>query len=502
MSLLGLDLNATRVRAVRGPLGDYPTVAMLEPPRAELPLVLSLEGRTPALGSAGLRLCRRAPQLAWQNFLPRLGEAAAPGRHWLDGRRRIDPDMAMTQVCQHLARLCKGIQGATLAVPAYLSDEQVARLLTLADQAGLPVLGSIAAPLAAALAAHAEQSWFGSCVVLDIDDQALTLTSVAAAEGQAQILDSHTLPGLGLRVWQERLLNALADGYILDSRWDPRESPAAEQALFDQLDEILDAAQAGRITKVTAQAGQRYQNLLLHSHDPAAFCNALRRQTLAEVYALFAGPWPSGVPGVVLVTAAAARLPGLVAALQISMPQWTPAALPPGKASYTGLEDFGNGLLDENVAEPGAVVVLAEDATARGAHSIGSYFQRGDIASGHLNLAAPLPLPQPLEAGPARLHFQGREYLLGAGSFTIGRQPGVDLVFDAEMWPSVAARHCEIVYDHRTHMLCDRSHRCTLVNDRPATQAVPLRPGDWIRLGPDGPLLRFLGQSVDLRPTA
>ena len=34
MSLLGLDLNATRVRAVRGPLGDYPCAEALEPPRA------------------------------------------------------------------------------------------------------------------------------------------------------------------------------------------------------------------------------------------------------------------------------------------------------------------------------------------------------------------------------------------------------------------------------------------------------------------------------------
>jgi hypothetical protein len=32
-----------------------------------------------------------------------------------------------------------------------------------------------------------------------------------------------------------------------------------------------------------------------------------------------------------------------------------------------------------------------------------------------------------------------------------------------------------------------------------------LHPGDWIRLGPGGPLLRFLGQTIDKRklmPTA
>jgi hypothetical protein len=172
------------------------------------------------------------------------------------------------------------------------------------------------------------------------------------------------------------------------------------------------------------------------------------------------------------------------------------------RPSFTTLEDFGTHLLDEPAADAGSVVVLSPDATARGAHSVAVYFQRGDIACGHLHAAAPLPLPQPLEAGPARLHFQGQDYPLGGGSFVIGRQPGANLVFDAEMWPKVSARHCEIVYDHRAHMLCDRSREGTLVNDRPATQAVPLRAGDWIRLGPEGPLLRFLGHSADLRTTA
>jgi hypothetical protein len=502
MTLHGLDLNATRARSVRGPLGDYPVVELLEPPRAELPLAVSLEGKQPVPGSPALRLCRRAPQHAWTNFLPRLGEPAAPGRQWLDGRRRFDADRALTLVCQHIVRVCKSVCGVTMAVPAYLADVQVARLLTLADQAGLPVLGSVAAPLAAALAAHAEQSWFGSCLVLDVDDQALTLAPVVAVDGQARLLDVRSLPQLSLRVWRERLLNALADGYVFDSRWDPRESPAAEQALFDQLDEVIDAAAMGRVTKVTVQTAQRFQNLVLHGQDPVAFCTALRRQCLAQVGMLFAGPWPHGsAPGAILVTYAASRLPGLVAGLQECMPLWSPQAAGRRKP-VTAVEDFGSNLLDEGGEEPGSVVVLAADATARGAHAVGAYYQRGDMAAGHLNNAAPLPLPQPVEAGPARLHFQGQDYLLGTGSFSLGRQPGVDLLFDGELWPGVAARHCEIVYDHRTHMLCDRSPRGTLVNDRPATQAVPLRPGDWIRLGPDGPVLRYLGQSVDLRPTA
>ena len=37
----------------------------------------------------------------------------------------------------------------------------------------------------------------------------------------------------------------------------------------------------------------------------------------------------------------------------------------------------------------------------------------------------------------------------------------------------------------------------TFLNESPTEPTVPLRPGDWIRLGSNGPLLRFLGQAVE-----
>ncbi|HYV34170.1 MAG TPA: FHA domain-containing protein [Gemmataceae bacterium] len=500
MSLLGLDLNATRIGGVRGPLGDYPCIEPIDPPRAELPLVLSLGGRMPVLGTAGLRWCRRSPHLVWQNFLPQLGEMAQGPRN--GNPAGLEATKALGFVFHHILGSCRGADGVVLALPAYLSGPQVELVMTLALQTGLPLLGSVCAPLAAALAAHAEQAWFGTVVLVDVDDHALTLATVGSDQEHAQLLDLRCLSQLNQRMWQERLLNALADCCIMDSRWDPRESPDGEQSLFDQLDDVMDAVQQGRIIKLTVQAPGRFQNLVLQPRDPVAFCANLRQQVVNEIQQIFNAPWPEGRPSTILVTAAAARLPGLVDTLQSAAEQWTPAVLPKKKKTASALEDFGSGLLDDEAGDGRAVVVLADGATARGAHSVAGYFHRGDIASGHLHAAAPLPLPQPLEAGPARLHFQGRDFLLGTRTFALGRQTSADLVFDAEHWPRVSGRHCEIVYDHRMHMLCNRSREGTFVNDRPATQAMPLRAGDWIRLGPDGPTLRFLGQAVEMRTTA
>jgi pSer/pThr/pTyr-binding forkhead associated (FHA) protein len=89
--------------------------------------------------------------------------------------------------------------------------------------------------------------------------------------------------------------------------------------------------------------------------------------------------------------------------------------------------------------------------------------------------------------------------LLNRPSFVLGRQPTCDLVFDSDAFPAVSAWHCEIICDHRTFILRDKSRHGTLVNDQQISNPVPLQAGDWIRLGPNGPLLRFLGQAADPR---
>jgi pSer/pThr/pTyr-binding forkhead associated (FHA) protein len=153
------------------------------------------------------------------------------------------------------------------------------------------------------------------------------------------------------------------------------------------------------------------------------------------------------------------------------------------------------------------VHVLSADAPARAAHLLAGAALRGEVPAGHLD-AAPLPPPQSVDVGPARLQFRGQTFLLpgpparpadprARPAFTVGHHSSCDLVFDTELYPAVATRHCEIAWEHRQYVLRDRGGPGTLVNDHRVTQPVALRPGDWIRLGADGPLLRFLGQAGD-----
>ena len=61
----------------------------------------------------------------------------------------------------------------------------------------------------------------------------------------------------------------------------------------------------------------------------------------------------------------------------------------------------------------------------------------------------------------------------------------------------MSARHCEIVLDHHSYVLLDRSRHGTLVNERRVEQQVALHDGDAIRLGPRGPVVRFYGRAAD-----
>jgi hypothetical protein len=141
--------------------------------------------------------------------------------------------------------------------------------------------------------------------------------------------------------------------------------------------------------------------------------------------------------------------------------------------------------------------VLAADALAKSAFALAEQvLERGAAPRGHLTTMAILPPTEPANQGPARLRYHGHEHVLTDTAFTLGKQSGCSLVLEGD-YPGVAPRHCEISRDRLNYVVWDRSRTGTLVNGRRAAPSLTLQPGDWIRLGPGGPVLRFLGQAAD-----
>jgi hypothetical protein len=498
MSVVGLDWNSTRALAVVGPAGDYALSVPLEPPSPELPMMLDLAGSQPIVGGAARRRCRVTPRQVCRGFLPLLGTPAGASPAWKLGRRAFDAAQAVGHVWQKLG-LCRSAKGVVLTVPSYLQPAQADLLRTLGAKHKVPVLGSVPAALAVALAGHVQQLWSRSALVVDIDDHALTVALVLAGQDRAHLVETRVFPTLGLRAWQDRLINALADLCVWQTRRDPRVAPQAEQGLFDQLDSLTDACQRRHPIQLAVQASQWYHHLLVQPEQTLAFCSPLVSQVVREVEPLGNIPPAEEAPPAILLTHDAGRLPGLRNMLTALAQAWAESAAgpPAPRRAASVSDDFGEDLMFDaghESADRAVITVLAPDGPARAAHALAEAL-RGEPNQGHLASVAPLPLAESVEAGPARLHFQGRDYLLHGGPFTLGWQATCSLPLDAREHPQVAERHCDIVFDRRTFLVFNRCNHGTLVNDTSVVGSIVLHAGDRIRLGAQGPVLRFLGQT-------
>jgi len=249
----------------------------------------------------------------------------------------------------------------------------------VAERTKLPWYGSVSAPLAVGLAAHHEHPWEGRALILDVDDHALSWSVLEIGPERIFLVAEQSVPLLGLLAWKRRLLDALADRCIRHSRRDPRDSGQAEQALFDQLDSVLDAASQGRTADVVVRAATWFQDLLLRPDEITQFCAPLVRYTLNEL-AQAPDPNQDGKTTRVLLTEAAGRLPGLVPGLQ--------------------------------ERRDGEVSVLPPNALAKVAHDLAVRISREELPHGHLDATVTLtkgaPSPDTHTAKKRRISIFGQ----------------------------------------------------------------------------------------------
>jgi hypothetical protein len=358
-AVVGLDLTAGRARAVHGPAaGGMPRVLPLDEPGPDLPLAISLEHRTAEVGLAGAALIRRMPHVVCRDYLPALGQA----REWRAGRHRLNPAAAVALLVQRLRQPLAGQRAVVVAVPNYLTVAQVKLLTATFEAVKLKVLGTAAAPIA--LAATSDENDFSTALLVDADDHALTWTVLTAGGEQVRVLTTLTQPAAGVRIWLDRLIDSVSDRCIRLCRRDPRDSAAGEQGAYEQLDAGLDRLRPGQPVVLQIRTTQWYQEMTLAAEELERVCDPLARQAvdgmrqaLAQAHTAVPAMAP---PDLLWVTADAARLPGLVAALAQNLPEQT------------------------------AIRPLPADAVAKAAHALAGPWTAGELPRGHLDSAVVL----------------------------------------------------------------------------------------------------------------
>jgi hypothetical protein len=365
----------------------------LDSPNEELPLLISLEHRTAEVGRAGSAIYRKLPHAVCSNFLPALTQP----REWRAGRHALTPEAALDLAFGNVAAVVvPQSEAVAFSLPSYLTPPQTARVVAAATRFRFPLKGTsvgslaIVADRASAVLngkpvtpEPASPDWVvplrptvggpGAVVVVDVDEFSLSASVIAVERERVRLLGSACCPKLAVKVWKERLLDAISDRCVRLCRRDPRDSASAEQALFEQLDDAIDASRAGRRVTLTVRTAHWYQDVLQQPDDFANACALQARSAAEEIRDLLTDSELPIPPRAVWLTHEAGRLPGLTHAIHQGTPEGT------------------------------AVELLPPNAAAQAAASLVPRWLAGELPRAHLDASIPLQV----EAG-TRTRDSGR----------------------------------------------------------------------------------------------
>ncbi len=191
------------------------------------PGVASLAGRTPTFGDAALATSRLDPRRSENQYFARMNAepvtATAPGV-------ANQADLVYRHL-RHIASLAD-LDGEMLciAVPSASTPEQLGLLLGIAQEAGLPV-GALAD---AAVAATCTRALPQETRVVDVSLHRASVATLACGTTVRRV-HAEEVPEAGLLRLLEGWVDAVADRFVAETRFDPLTIAAAEQQVFNQV---------------------------------------------------------------------------------------------------------------------------------------------------------------------------------------------------------------------------------------------------------------------------
>jgi len=345
-----------------------------------------------------------------------------------------------------------------VAVPPTLAREQLALLLGIAQDLGIPIAALVDA------AAAATRREYRDAVVVHIDI-GLHHVSITRLQQNAQALveKSEIIESAGIVPLSDAWTRKISDAFVKQSRFDPLHTAETEQTLADTLPEWL--AQAVRSDKVTMTI--EYHGIAheaqLESLDLVSAAAPVYQRIAGQLRALLRA---DETPAIQL-TDRAARMPGLADML----------------TARVGGELF--------LLEPGATARgLLARAKPTGASSLVRALPWDQTA---IDVA----VPDAAEGGaiPTHLLFENDAYRVGDSPLVLGSQPdggdGRWIDFGRAM-PGLSRRHCTVTKRKGQCVVEDHSRYGTFLNGHRIEGSVVLQSGDLLRVGTPGFELRLI----------
>jgi hypothetical protein len=455
MAFLGIEISDSGIAGVSGDQLVFvePGCALVEP-------------KGVIFGAAAKNAARTKPAAFHDRYWCDLSEAPLAGSI---PQFETLADLAYGQLKHLWERFGSGMTEVAFAVPAYWSRDQLALLLGIAQEVGIPLTGLVEIPVAATRRSYPDYE----LVHIEAGLHNLSLSRISQ-DGAAAVVENEIIPELGTVAIERSCVEYIARRFLDCNRFDPMHDALSEQGIYDQLNEWIALLNRNGEAKLhfTYKENQFTADASLNE-----LRQWLQRRSQPLIQAL--------------------RAKGDVArptALQLSA----------GLAAYPGIA--------ETLADlPGCdVFVLEPGAAARGLVQRQTHLLR---TAGSFSVTPSLPWDQPpaevsLERAmsttsggvPSHLVLDGQAYRLATTPLRLGAEATAgeySLVIDGRH-KGVSRQHCSIELRDGRVVLNEHSRYGTRLNGHPVDASVVLQSGDVISVGDPACELKLI---VEIGPT-
>ena len=413
-------------------------------------------------GAAAFASASLKPRWMQFHFWSELDTAPLPDRRF---HHLSTADLVSRQLEQVWKTVSAHGDSLALAVPSYMTNENLGLLLGIAAELEIPVVAMVDSAVAAT------RRRYEHAVPTHVDISLhVTLLTRLLQEDQIQVERSAIVEDAGLLALLDNWRKVIAEAFVQQSRFDPLHTAETEQMLQDRMPEWLVAASSTE--KISAEIDYRgiTHRIELESLELIAAAAPVYQRIVSNLRALYKA---EDTPAIQL-TDRAARMPGLAETIK----------------TRVGGEIF--------ILEPGA--------TARGLINRCPDERR----SGAITLTRHLPWDQAAvqvqtdETGitggqPTHLLFGHKAFSLRGEPLVLGTQPD-----EGERWldlqlemRGVSRRHCVVSASNGQCVLTDHSRYGTFLNGHRIDGTAVLQTGDLIRVGSPGFELRLITAEQD-----
>ncbi len=365
-------------------------------------------------------------------------------------------DLAINQLEHAWQATGGGADELVVAVPPYMTADNLALFLGIAGELNLPVVAMVDAAVAST-----RREYTGAIPVhVDLSLHRATLTRLAQPS-MAQTDRTEIVENAGLYALYDLWLSVVAEAFVRQSRFDPLHVAETEQMLLDRLGGWLAEASRSHSVLMEIEAGGATYSAELDSLALVGAAAPVYQQLATILRTLFRA---EDLPAI-QVTERVARMPGLT------------------------------DLLKARVG--GEVFMLEPGATTRGAYA---RCRGGAGGAGGVSLLRQLPWDQAAvdmaahaaetsDTGvPTHLLYGHTAYEIGNSPLVLGSQEGGDnrfVALAADM-PGVSRRHCSLARKNGQCVIEDHSRYGTFLNGHRIDGSSVLQVGDALRIGSPG----------------